>query len=52
MAPGDTQEGLMPIKSIGGLAAGLLALALACAVSSSPAGAQTHASGASSQTQV
>jgi hypothetical protein len=52
MAPGDPQEGSMPIKSIGGMAAGLIALALACAVSSAPAGAQTHASSASSQTQV
>jgi hypothetical protein len=52
MAPGDPQEGLMPIKTIGGLAAGLIALALACAVSSAPAGAQTHANHAAAQTQV
>jgi hypothetical protein len=52
MAPGDPQEGLMPSKSIGGMAAGLTALALACAVSPAHAGAQTHASTALSQTQV
>jgi hypothetical protein len=52
LAPADTQEDLMPIKSIGGLAAGLIALALACAVSSAPAGAQTHASTAASHAQV
>jgi hypothetical protein len=52
MAPGDPEEGLMPTKTIGGLAAGLIALALACAVSSVPAGAQTHASTAASQSQV
>jgi len=42
----------MPIKTIGGMAAGLIALALACTVSSAPAGAQTHANHASSHTQV
>jgi hypothetical protein len=52
MAPGDPQEGLMPSKTLGGMAAGLIALALACAVSSAPAGAQTHANHAASQTQM